>query len=1134
MKIQLKRSSVLDAGSAKTPTAAQLEYGELAINYNTSDPAIFLKDSNNNIIRISGVGNIADDGQVELPASTTPPSSPEDGNLWYNSDQGRLYIYYNDGNTSQWVDASPDSWDPSTYPDTTNSSSQSGTLDDRYVMANGDDMTGNLTLGTDKVVLNATSGNATLEGDLNTGTFSSGSTTTAGTNVLASGQINIQQASGSTGYFTRGFRGSTETYYVKADGSASFTGNVQSGSNPDAGANEGALIRKNGRIQLASNQGSTSLWSGYTVGTSTTTSQILADGSASFAGAISVDGGTTNENSTYGPGYLIQNRSQAARNLWTGQLNGSNTSTILADGSATFANNVAIGAADLTQGRLFVTNTPTTSTENLIVLGDGNGLKTFLKSDGSATFNSDVTVATAVIAGSSSYLSSPIQGTTNKSDRTAILGVNHHTSGDVFEGRRGDTSATTSRINALGSAEFAGTVNTGSWPNNASTSTGGGAYLARQDTSTSVVWKALSGGTGSSNVTSQILANGSATFGQALNSTNNNGILLGADVGQFNLYTTRYSTDAFQILNTSGSGTNVAVRFDGDGSARFAGPVYSGGYTNGSQTEALAAQISTSHTVGLLIGSTSSSLNANTAIQVKNSSGTEVVDIKADGSAAFNGNVVVASSAGSGGTNANSQLGTYSASNSYLGLYNTNATKVAGNPTFFIYDRTNTAYKARIWQDGSAEFAAGVTATGNNTSSGITVNTTAAGKGVTVLGSSGGDIRLKGDGSATFTGNIELGGVENNSIALRRDVGSIRVSSSNSSQTVFAAQHNTNTNATISANGSATFANAITSGDGTSTDGHLNINRIGQTSTQRFIKLTSSGTDKVLINANGSATFASDVNSEGALVSDRTSGTSGCLVGKLNGSTTSSIKADGAATFAGQVAVGDFGATTSAGPGVAIEPGGLIDVQRSTAGSSRCFGAWGGTVNTASIFSDGSATFAGGNINLYANGSAVLAQGATFGGNILPAIDAGFAGHSDLGSSSKRYEDAYVRDGVTTGSDRNYKSDIRELLDAERSVAVACKSLLRAWKWTDAVSAKGDAARIHIGIIAQDLEQAFADQGLDAHNYAMFCEDTWYEVDGQQEDADGDKYTADSEGAVAVTRLSVRYHELLAFIIAAI
>ena len=157
-----------------------------------------------------------------------------------------------------------------------------------------------------------------------------------------------------------------------------------------------------------------------------------------------------------------------------------------------------------------------------------------------------------------------------------------------------------------------------------------------------------------------------------------------------------------------------------------------------------------------------------------------------------------------------------------------------------------------------------------------------------------------------------------------------------------------------------------------------------------------------------------------------------------------------------------------------------------------------------------------------------------FAGNILPFIDAGFTGHSDLGSSSKRFEDAYVRDGVTTGSDRNYKSNIRELLDAERSVAVSCKSLLRAWKWKDAVSAKSDAARTHIGIVAQDLEQAFTDQGLDAHNYAMFCEDTWYEVDGKQEDSEGNKYTVDSEGAVAVTRLSIRYHELLAFIIAAL
>ena len=56
MKIQLKRSGVLDGTEAKAPSNTQLDYGELAVNYNADDPAIFLKDSNNAVIRISGEG----------------------------------------------------------------------------------------------------------------------------------------------------------------------------------------------------------------------------------------------------------------------------------------------------------------------------------------------------------------------------------------------------------------------------------------------------------------------------------------------------------------------------------------------------------------------------------------------------------------------------------------------------------------------------------------------------------------------------------------------------------------------------------------------------------------------------------------------------------------------------------------------------------------------------------------------------------------------------------------------------------------------------------------------------------------------------------------------------------------------
>ena len=63
------------------------------------------------------------------------------------------------------------------------------------------------------------------------------------------------------------------------------------------------------------------------------------------------------------------------------------------------------------------------------------------------------------------------------------------------------------------------------------------------------------------------------------------------DVGQLNLYTTRYSTDCFQILNTSGTGTNVAVRFDGDGSATFAGTVDVGGLTVGGSSVDTSSQV---------------------------------------------------------------------------------------------------------------------------------------------------------------------------------------------------------------------------------------------------------------------------------------------------------------------------------------------------------------------------------------------------------------------------------------------------------------------------------------------------------------------------------------------------------------
>ena len=160
MKLQLKRSMVLEGnGFAKQPTTAQMEYGELAVNYNADDSCIFIKNSDNTIVRISNAGvpipgddqpqsGTLDDryvmlngrtmtgflilnadptdplgavtkqyvdtaiGDIDIPAATdpspSPPNDPESGQLWWNTNDGRLYIWYEDVDSEQWVPATPE------------------------------------------------------------------------------------------------------------------------------------------------------------------------------------------------------------------------------------------------------------------------------------------------------------------------------------------------------------------------------------------------------------------------------------------------------------------------------------------------------------------------------------------------------------------------------------------------------------------------------------------------------------------------------------------------------------------------------------------------------------------------------------------------------------------------------------------------------------------------------------------------------------------------------------------------------------------------------------------------------------------------------------------------------------------
>ena len=152
----------------------------------------------------------------------------------------------------------------------------------------------------------------------------------------------------------------------------------------------------------------------------------------------------------------------------------------------------------------------------------------------------------------------------------------------------------------------------------------------------------------------------------------------------------------------------------------------------------------------------------------------------------------------------------------------------------------------------------------------------------------------------------------------------------------------------------------------------------------------------------------------------------------------------------------------------------------------------------------------------------------------------------NLGNPNDKWETVYANSPAISTSDRNQKQDIEELSDAEKKVAVKLKGLIRKYRMKDAVGEKGEDARIHVGVIAQDVEDAFSSEELDASRYGVFCKDTVYDVhiDGNPTGIsqcrgdmvlpfDGDDEAPENATLHPRDVYSVRYGELLAFIISA-
>ena len=90
------------SGTTRTVTIpGQLTAGGLTYpTTNGTSGQVLTSDGTGNVVW--GLGQIAN-----VTISDTAPGSAQPGDLWWESDKGRLKVYYNDTDSSQWVDASP-------------------------------------------------------------------------------------------------------------------------------------------------------------------------------------------------------------------------------------------------------------------------------------------------------------------------------------------------------------------------------------------------------------------------------------------------------------------------------------------------------------------------------------------------------------------------------------------------------------------------------------------------------------------------------------------------------------------------------------------------------------------------------------------------------------------------------------------------------------------------------------------------------------------------------------------------------------------------------------------------------------------------------------------------------------------
>jgi len=131
------------------------------------------------------------------------------------------------------------------------------------------------------------------------------------------------------------------------------------------------------------------------------------------------------------------------------------------------------------------------------------------------------------------------------------------------------------------------------------------------------------------------------------------------------------------------------------------------------------------------------------------------------------------------------------------------------------------------------------------------------------------------------------------------------------------------------------------------------------------------------------------------------------------------------------------------------------------------------------------------------------------------------------GWSYARWAQIYAVTGAINTSDQREKTELRVFNAAEMAVAKSLAADIGMYQWLSAVDEKGEDARLHTGMIAQQVQVRFTEQGLDAHRYGLFCYDECEDMPAILSE-DGEVLTEPRE---AGNRYGLRYDELSQFIL---